>query len=247
MVPVDSDRVSRAPPYSGLRLAAAPIARTGLSPPLARLSMRFRFSCCRPMAALQPRPCRNRTGLGCSPFARRYSGNRFCFLLLRVLRCFSSPGLPPDCSGYRANSAVGCPIRTPTDRWLCAPPRSFSQLVASFFASESQGIPRAPLFTSRALSRPVLAHVISSLVLLRTIFFSCPSENRHVLLFLLNYYTTTTSKNFASIPPDVSPRPRIRSAMPCFSSKSTSCNPVENNGFEPLTPCVQSRCSSQLS
>ena len=23
--------------------------------------------------------------------------------------------------------------------------------------------------------------------------------------------------------------------------------PVENNGFEPLTPCLQSRCSSQLS
>jgi len=23
--------------------------------------------------------------------------------------------------------------------------------------------------------------------------------------------------------------------------------PVENNGFEPLTPCVQGRCSSQLS
>jgi len=22
---------------------------------------------------------------------------------------------------------------------------------------------------------------------------------------------------------------------------------VENNGFEPLTPCLQSRCSSQLS
>lgn len=27
-------------------------------------------------------------------FARRYSGNRCCFLFLRVLRCFSSPGLP---------------------------------------------------------------------------------------------------------------------------------------------------------
>ena len=24
-------------------------------------------------------------------------------------------------------------------------------------------------------------------------------------------------------------------------------NIVENNGFEPLTPCVQGRCSSQLS
>jgi hypothetical protein len=26
---------------------------------------------------LQPRPCRNRNGLGCSPFARHYSGNHF--------------------------------------------------------------------------------------------------------------------------------------------------------------------------
>ena len=25
------------------------------------------------------------------------------------------------------------------------------------------------------------------------------------------------------------------------------CYLVENNGFEPLTPCLQSRCSSQLS
>src|SRR5699024_8118950 len=33
-------------------------------------------------------------GLGCFRFARRYSGNRDCFLFLRVLRCFSSPGIP---------------------------------------------------------------------------------------------------------------------------------------------------------
>lgn len=32
-------------------------------------------------------------GLGCFPFARRYLGNRLFFLFLRVLRCFSSPGL----------------------------------------------------------------------------------------------------------------------------------------------------------
>ena len=30
--------------------------------------------------------------MGSSPFARRYLGNRFYFLFLRVLRCFSSPG-----------------------------------------------------------------------------------------------------------------------------------------------------------
>ena len=42
---------------------------------------------------LQPQPCRNKTGLGYSAFARRYLRNHYCFLLLRVLRCFSSPGL----------------------------------------------------------------------------------------------------------------------------------------------------------
>jgi hypothetical protein len=36
----------------------------------------------------------SKTGLGSSPFARRYSGNHGCFLFLRVMRCFSSPGLP---------------------------------------------------------------------------------------------------------------------------------------------------------
>ncbi len=39
-------------------------------------------------------PKGNPFGLGCSRFARRYSGNRGCFLFLGVLRCFSSPGLP---------------------------------------------------------------------------------------------------------------------------------------------------------
>ena len=34
------------------------------------------------------------SGLGYSRFARRYSGNRFFFLFLQVLRCFSSLRLP---------------------------------------------------------------------------------------------------------------------------------------------------------
>jgi hypothetical protein len=47
----------------------------------------------------QPQPhngCRllHAVGLGSSPFARRYSGNRCLFLFLGVLRCFSSPGSP---------------------------------------------------------------------------------------------------------------------------------------------------------
>ena len=33
--------------------------------------------------------------------------------------------------------------------------------------------------------------------------------------------------------------------LPSFAEASEDS--VENNGFEPLTPCVQGRCSSQLS
>ncbi len=46
-------------------------------------------------AVLQPHACRNMGGLGWSPFARHYWGNHCYFLLLRVLRCFSSPRSPP--------------------------------------------------------------------------------------------------------------------------------------------------------
>ena len=52
------------------------------------------------IAALQPRICRNKTGLGSSHFARHYSGNHSCFLFLWVMRCFSSPRLPPGYPGY---------------------------------------------------------------------------------------------------------------------------------------------------
>ena len=49
-------------------------------------------------------------------------------------------------AGYHVFNMVGCPIRIPADHIVCANPRSFSQLIASFFASESLGIPHTPLF-----------------------------------------------------------------------------------------------------
>jgi hypothetical protein len=44
-------------------------------------------------------------------------------------------------------SMLGCPIRISADHVLFANPRSFSQLITSFFASESLGIPRVPFLT----------------------------------------------------------------------------------------------------
>ena len=56
----------------------------------------------------------------------------------------------------------GCPIRKPQDHRIFAPPQGLSQLVTSFFASESPGIHRTPLSTSFqsffVLARPRLTH-----------------------------------------------------------------------------------------
>ena len=61
-------------------------------------------------AVLQPPGgAKHRTGLGCSPFARHYWGNHCYFLFLRVLRCFSSPRLPPMHTA---------PDSRPSDGWV---------------------------------------------------------------------------------------------------------------------------------
>ena len=104
----------------------------------------FHFTHACQIAVLQPRICRNIPGLGCSPFARHYSGNHYCFLLLRLLRCFSSARSRIIRCTF---STSGCPIRKPPDQFAFADPRRLSQLIASFIASGSLGIPRVPLFT----------------------------------------------------------------------------------------------------
>ena len=64
----------------------------GLSPAMAGLSRPFLLShtmtLCGPTT---PQRRRHNCGLGSSPVARHYWGNHCYFLLLRVLRCFSSP------------------------------------------------------------------------------------------------------------------------------------------------------------
>jgi hypothetical protein len=60
---------------------------------------------------------------------------------------FQFPGFA-SLSRWSAFSGPGCPIRISTDQFLFADPRSFSQLITSFFASESLGIPHTPFVTS---------------------------------------------------------------------------------------------------
>ena len=159
-------------------------------------------------------------GLGSSPFARRYWGNRCYFLFLQVLRCFSSLRSPPENLRMRGSLPPGCPIRTSAGLCAFAARRSFSQLVTSFFASESPGIPHAPLVVPLFLHRTEL----SSIMLFAIDLLDCETS---VVFLLLSLAGSNCSD------------PRFQYVIVLFQ--------VENNGFEPLTPCLQNRCSSQLS
>ena len=72
-----------------------------------------------------------------------------CFLFLQVLRCFSSLGLLPLQDNWSSTSWVA-PFGDPRITGHYAPPRGLSQPIASFIASESQGIHRTPLVTFRS-------------------------------------------------------------------------------------------------
>ena len=96
---------------------------------------------------LQPRSCRNMNGLGYSPFARHYWGNQCLFSFPAGTKMFQFPALAPEMIRWRVFNTPGCPIRKSPDQRLFAPPRSLSQLITSFIASESQGIRHAPFFT----------------------------------------------------------------------------------------------------
>lgn len=103
----------------------APGPPTGLSPPAAQPSSCFGARRAPIPRALLPRAGRNPHGLGSSPFARRYSGNHGCLLLLRLLGCFGSPGSPPSRGARPAPG--GLPHSDTTgSRAMCASPVLFA-------------------------------------------------------------------------------------------------------------------------
>ena len=124
MVPDNSTGISPVPAYSGYPPLNIPTI-TGLSPSPVGLPMPFIFAMSSIMQVLLPPFCRNKIGLGSSAFARHYLRNHCCFLLLWVLRCFSSPRSP--ILRY-TTIVVGCPIRTSTDHPDLPVPVAFRSL-----------------------------------------------------------------------------------------------------------------------
>ena len=111
----------------------------------ARLSRRFPSKLVSMTAVLQPRRRgrATRAGLGWSPFARHYWGNHCCFLLLEVLRCFSSLRSPPTARmpGMTALQAAGLShSETRGSKVICTSPR----LIAAYRVLHRLREPRHP-------------------------------------------------------------------------------------------------------
>ena len=191
MVPPDSGRIPPVPPYSGYSPLNIPFSHTGLSPSSVVLSRTLPLRYVHDLGVLQPRKRLDVPGLGSSAFARHYSRNHYCFLFLRLLRCFSSAGSPPI-KGCLAFNQTGCPIRKSGYQHLFAVTPGLSQLVTSFFASRSLGIPRAPLVTFRILERH---HVLCSRSLLSSISTSLLDSRQSLDSFLL-VSSSSMSMNF---------------------------------------------------
>ncbi len=162
---------------------------------------------------------------------------------------------PPNTSLQRTNqrSRVGCPIRRSVDQRLFAPPHGLSQRTTSFIASQHQGIHRMPFIhlitlianahhCGRAQSftqlsawphskRPASSKLVRQG---RSHMIQTRPQTRHTNKSSLQYQRTASSnpEARAAITP-------INNARARHHRKTM----VEPDGFEPTTPCLQSRCS----
>ena len=119
--------MSRGTPDSALPTQSS---LTGLSPSTAGLPRAILLASSVNFAVHTPE--RSRSGLGSFLFARRYLGNRFFFLFLRLLRCFSSPGSPPhtmdSCTDTWSLSMWVPPFRHPRITGYLLLPAAFRSL-----------------------------------------------------------------------------------------------------------------------
>ena len=145
MVPADSHRISRVPRYSGAGPANVPTSPTRLSRSAAPLSSGF---CCRSTRSFAGPT----TPGGASP-RPRFGLLRVRSPLLAESLLFSSPAgtemfqFPAFAPAWQVTGSLqpGFPIRTSAHQRVFAPKRGFSQLVTSFFASESHRHPPCAL------------------------------------------------------------------------------------------------------
>ena len=125
MVSPFSDRIPRAPPYSRIYQLST---RTRLSLSAVSLSRLFRFLSIYPSAG----PISLATTLGVSV---DFLSCRYLDVSVPCVRSWDNIYSCPS-----TTHVVGSPIRISADQCLFTTPRSFSQCITSFFASDCLGI-----------------------------------------------------------------------------------------------------------
>ena len=121
-------------------------SRRGLSPAAAELSRTSRSSYAYDSAVLQPRRRIATPAVWALPRSLATTCGIIVIFSSYGYLDVSVPHVRPRVRVCRGRASTGCPIRTSPDLGVFATPRSFSQLITSFFAFESLGILHMPFF-----------------------------------------------------------------------------------------------------
>ena len=170
MVPADSRRIPRVPRYSGYHFASSGFAYAAFTPcggAFQRLPLAFLVRSRGPTTLRTPK----RPKFGLFPVRSPLLGESFLFSFPAGTKMFQFPAFASVFDGCHPFRMTGCPIRRSAHHRLFAPTRGFSQLITSFFASESLGIHRLPLLTFFFLALRAGLIVLQLLALL--VFLSC--------------------------------------------------------------------------
>ena len=109
MVPAASDRIPRVPPYSGNALNTAPLPVRASHPLRTDFPDGSGSWLCLLWTPLLPRLRLDAGGLGSSPFARHYSGNRFFLSSPAGTKMFQFPAFAPALRPVRGIRPRGFP------------------------------------------------------------------------------------------------------------------------------------------
>ena len=166
--------------------------------------------------------------MGFSAFARHYLRNHYCFLFLQVLRCFSSLGFPL-LLGYWSSTSRVSPFRHLRINARLQLPVAFRSLPRLSSSLRAKASPIRPYSLPFLLLSTCITHLT----------LSCNSEKSQKRKLLnLNDSLVILFSLLAKL---------VNELFIKIFLKKIDFNKVEDKRFELLTPCVQGRCSSQLS
>ncbi len=119
-------------------------------------------------------------GLDYFPFARHYSGNHYCFLFHRVLRCFSSPGCLHTPYVFRCGcpdiTLDGLPHSEICGSWVIS---TYPQLIAGSRVLHQLLVPRHPPCALSNLTKIFMHRFLTQINIVLNLLF-----RKDIFLFL---------------------------------------------------------------